>query len=90
MTVGFRQQFEKDLRQLKDLALKKRILKAIRQAEDTTTLADIPNLRKLSGYETYYRIRVGDYRLGLKWEPDENILYFVTFAHRKDIYQDFP
>ena len=90
MTVGFRQQFEKDLHQLKDHVLKKRILKAIHQAEQAPTLTDLSNLRKLSGYETYYRIRVGDYRLGLKWDSDENTLYFVTFAHRKDIYQDFP
>lgn len=90
MTVGFRQQFEKELRQLKDSTLKKRILKAIQQAEKADTLATIPNLRKLAGYETYYRIRIGDYRLGLKWEADDQTLYFVTFAHRKDIYADFP
>ena len=44
MTVGFRQQFEKDLHQLKDHVLKKRILKAIHQAEQAPTLTELAEI----------------------------------------------
>jgi len=36
----------------------------------------------------YYRIRVGDYRIGVKLEKD--IIYFVVVEHRKDVYKTFP
>jgi mRNA-degrading endonuclease RelE of RelBE toxin-antitoxin system len=36
-----------------------------------------------------HTLRAGDYRIGLKWDEEEKILYFVTFNHRKDIYKAF-
>ena len=29
-------------------------------------LNDIAHLKKLSGYQTYYRIKIGDYRIGFE------------------------
>lgn len=37
---------------------------------------------------SYYRIRIGNYRLGLKQEQDT--LTLLRFMHRKDIYTYFP
>jgi mRNA interferase RelE/StbE len=51
-------------------------------------LKDIINLKKLSGYKSAFRIRIGDYRIGVIIENDTVI--FVAFAHRKDIYHRFP
>ncbi len=36
----------------------------------------------------YYRIRVGDYRIGVEVVGDE--ILFVRILHRKDIYRYFP
>ncbi len=49
---------------------------------------DIPNLRKLKGYKYYYRIRFGNYRVGVRIQND--ILIFERLLHRKDIYKFFP
>ncbi|HEY4721787.1 MAG TPA: type II toxin-antitoxin system RelE/ParE family toxin [Anaerolineae bacterium] len=46
------------------------------------------NIKKLQGGTNYYRIRVGDYRVGLVVESDT--VTFVRFLHRKDIYRYFP
>jgi mRNA interferase RelE/StbE len=46
------------------------------------------NIKKLAGFDMYYRIRVGDYRIGVKLEKD--IVYFVVVEHRKDVYKTFP
>ena len=49
---------------------------------------EISNLQKLTGYKSYYRIRLGQYRIGLRYE--ENTLIFERIMHRKDIYKYFP
>ncbi len=52
------------------------------------SLNEIPDLKKLSGFENYFRIRFGDYRVGIRIE--ENQLTFERLLHRKDIYKYFP
>jgi mRNA interferase RelE/StbE len=56
--------------------------------EAATNVSQIKGLKKLSGYDAYYRIRVGDYRIGVKIE--NTLVFFVVFDHRKDIYKGFP
>jgi len=53
-----------------------------------SSLQDIPKIKKLAGFKTAFRIRTGSYRIGILYE--NNIIYFVAFAHRKDIYKQFP
>ena len=64
------------------------IAEIISEIEDVEDLRNIPNLKRLQGRGKYYRIRIGDYRIGLKLVDD--VLYFVDLAHRKDIYKHFP
>jgi len=52
------------------------------------TLQDIGNLKKMKGHHSAYRIKIGDYRIGLFFENGSII--FAYFAHRKDIYNRFP
>ncbi len=40
------------------------------------------------GYKKYYKIRFGDYRVGLKKENDTIVI--ETVKHRKEIYKYFP
>lgn len=51
-------------------------------------LNDVSGIKKLKGYQNYYRIRFGDYRAGLKYENDT--LSFERLIHRKDIYKFYP
>lgn len=88
MKVGFKKSFLKELKKLKNKHLKDSIIDCITQVESAKNINDIKNLKKLTGYEAYYRIRVGDYRIGIKIEDE--IFYFVVFEHRKDIYKGFP
>ena len=88
MKIEFRASFAKDLRKIKEASVKKQALAVISAAEQAGDLQEIENLKKLKGGDGYYRIRVGDYRLGLVF--NENTLVFVRFLHRKDIYRYFP
>ena len=47
-------------------------------------------LKKLVGYQEYYRIRFGNYRVGLRIDLENNVVEFRRVLHRKDIYRKFP
>jgi mRNA interferase RelE/StbE len=49
--------------------------------ENAETTGDIRNMVKIKGFLDFYRIRIGQYRIGLKIEDDT--VYFVTLEHRK-------
>lgn len=57
--------FEKDLKKQKDPALNKRFLKLIALLQELNSLEELPNIKKLAGFGNYYRIKLGDYRLGI-------------------------
>jgi mRNA interferase RelE/StbE len=86
--VEFRESFVKDLKGIKDKSLLKRAKEIIEAVENADSLADISNLKKLKGGGNYFRLRVGDYRVGISLENDKMI--FVRFLNRKDIYKYFP
>ena len=88
MKVAFRRSFERDLRKIRDPALRKRVQEAIERVEAATALRDIPNLERLSGASGFGRIRIGDFRLGVAFDGDE--IDFVRFLHRREIYRFFP
>jgi mRNA interferase RelE/StbE len=58
--------------------------------ESADNLSQIPNLKKLKGQKNkvYYRSRMGNYRVGLVIKQD--IVVFVRFLNRKEIYRYFP
>ncbi|WP_082127304.1 type II toxin-antitoxin system RelE family toxin [Calothrix sp. 336/3] len=66
MNVEFRKSFEKDLRKILDENLLQRIQAVIEEIEKAESLGDINNIKKLKSSDgDYYRIRIGDYRIGL-------------------------
>ena len=88
MTVGFRASFEKDLNAITDARLLGRIEKTIATLEAATSLAGLSQLKRLQGHPTFYRIRIGDYRLGLHVEG--GLITCVRCLHRSEIYRYFP
>ncbi|MGI8952418.1 MAG: type II toxin-antitoxin system RelE family toxin [Chitinophagaceae bacterium] len=68
--------------------MKSSIEDVIAEVEQANTINFIGNLKKLKGYKEYYRIRVGNYRIGLQIQND--VVTFAAFLHRKDIYKKFP
>ncbi len=47
-------------------------------------------VQKLRGYEEYYKLRIGHYRVGIRLDFEERIVEFRRVLHRKDIYREFP
>ena len=88
MEIVFLDSFNKDILKTKDKKLKEKIFEVIVEIENAQSLSEIRNLRKLTGYKYHYRIRVGDYRIGIYLH--NNKIELVRFMHRKDIYTYFP
>jgi mRNA interferase RelE/StbE len=65
-----------------------RIKEIIEEVESAETLPDIANLRRLTSEGLFYRIRFGEYRIGLVLEHDE--IFFVSILHRREISRYFP
>ena len=88
MEILFERSFERDLKKVRDKRLLKQVRNVIQQVEAAPGLSEIRNLKKLQGFESYYRIRVGAYRIGI--ELSEGKAIFVRLLARKDIYRYFP
>ena len=65
-----------------------KIKESILDCKASPTLNEIKNIKKKQGYQTFYRLKIGDYRIGLEIVNDE--LIFVRFLHRKENYRFFP
>ena len=83
MEVDFTRNFLKKLVNLKNDELLQKIQESIEDVIKPKSNEEISNLKKLSGHKVYYRIKIGDYRVGI--EKIENQMKFLTFLHRKDI-----
>jgi mRNA interferase RelE/StbE len=88
LKVRFKASFVSELRAVKDKSLHQRIEALIAKVESAQSLSEVPSLKKLRGGEAYYRVRVGDYRVGLAFE--ENVVVFVRALHRREVYRYFP
>ena len=88
MNTQFKESFNKDLRKIRDKDLLHHAKAIIETVEQAQSLGEIPSLERLKGWSKYYRIKVGDYRVGIAIEGD--VVIFVRFLHRKDIYRYFP
>ena len=88
MNLELEKAFARDFRKLKSKDLADSLSQAIKIVSEASSLHEITNLRKLTGYKSAYRIRIGDYRTGVIIEKET--VPFVAFAHRKEIYKHFP
>jgi len=88
MELEFRDTFLKDLKRVKDATARKKVAAVISDAKNVVSLLELKNVKKLEGNVDYYRIRIGDYRIGIKLQ--EKTLVFMRCLNRKDIYRYFP
>jgi mRNA interferase RelE/StbE len=88
MKVLYEKSFLKDLKKRKDNLLKERVESVITEIKRAEDRSELSNIEKLKGHDSAYKIRIGDYRMGLFIEND-NII-FSRLLHRREIYKKFP
>ena len=88
MTVSYNKRFLKDLVSITEKDRNKIEHFAFDEILTFKNSSDILKLEKLSGFTQYYKIRFGNYRIGLKLIDEQ--LIFERVLHRKEIYKMFP
>jgi mRNA interferase RelE/StbE len=48
------------------------------------------HIERMAGYPGKYKIRIGDYRIGITIDKDNQMIACQRIAHRKEIYRIFP
>lgn len=89
MQVKFSKDFEKQTASVKDKALLNRIGKIVKRVMECSSLKEVPNLIPITGSPGYFRIRMGNYRIGISLEDDT--VWFLFFGKRDEsTYKKFP
>jgi mRNA interferase RelE/StbE len=86
--IAFEASFARDLKRIRDRQLLQRVQQVIESVKEAATIDAVAGVKKMQGYDTFYRLRLGDYRIGLEVADDRVI--FVRLLHRKDVYRYFP
>jgi mRNA interferase RelE/StbE len=81
--------FERDVDRIKDKKILIKLQSFISDIEEATFISEILHIKKIEGYTSFYRIKIGDYRLGMEALSNREVV-FLRFLHRKDIYRHFP
>ena len=89
MIVRIDKSFQKDVSKINDAKTKNAIVEIITDIQSAENIAAINKLKKLVGYKNMYRIRLGDFRIGLEHAVDNEII-LIRFLHRKEIYKRWP
>lgn len=70
MNTTFRSSFTRNLKKIKDTDILQRVQEVIAEVEAADCFACVGNLKKMSGTINFYRIRIGDYRIGIVVEGE--------------------
>ncbi len=89
MEVRYRKLFLKDLKKLKSLKIYDKICKLVfEELPNIKNIEEIKGLKQLKGSNCRYRIRIGNYRIGLEIREDK--IELMRILHRRDFYRYFP
>lgn len=89
MKVAFRSSFLRDVKNVRDAAMKRRITDAIVQVEAAQRPEQIVGLSSIAGEPGAGRMRVGDYRHGLFIAGEVVTFVRCLHLHRREIYRYF-
>jgi mRNA interferase RelE/StbE len=81
--------FDRDVDRIRDKTLLRKLRTFISALEHAETLQEIPHIKKIEGYKSFYRMKIGAYRLGMEAISQKEVI-LRRLLHRKDIYRYFP
>ncbi|MBX2973954.1 MAG: plasmid stabilization protein [Flavobacteriales bacterium] len=80
--------FSRDIDAIPDAKLRQRLKLVLLAIEAAGNIQQVPHVKKMKGHSKAFRIRVGDFRLGVFVEGDT--VQLVRFLHRREVYRWFP
>lgn len=89
MKVRIEKSFDRDVHNIRDKRLLRKLRDTISLIEDPKSIHEIPHGKKIQGYASFYRIKIGDYRLDLEVVSSDEVV-LMRLLHRREIYRYFP
>ena len=87
--VNYTKKFLKELASLPQ-DIQSRIEKIVFNELERENPYSLGYLNKMKGHKDKYKIRVGDYRIGLTLDKKNQTILCQRVAHRREIYKVFP
>ena len=89
MRVLYRKLFLKDLKKLKGQPAYQKIYDLVfNKLAEIDHIESLSNVKAMKGYPNRYRIRIGDYRIGIERRDEE--IEVMRVLHRREFYRYFP
>lgn len=88
--VLYKKTFLKELKKLPKKTREKIEVFCFDVVSESGNPSEIKGIEKLTGYDTFYKVRFGDYRVGLEIDRKKRSLVFCRVLHRKEIYRYYP
>ena len=89
MEVKYRQLFLRDLKKLKRLPTYNQVYEiSFTVLPEAESLREVTGVKAMRAHQNRYRIRIGDYRIGI--EVHGNNVEMMRVLHRREFYRYFP
>jgi mRNA interferase RelE/StbE len=88
MRVEYRKNFLRELAKIPAKERKEIENLVFNVLPNTTDFYSLRIFEQMKGYPSYYKARVGDYRIGVQFHND--LITLEKVLHRKEIYRHFP
>ena len=88
MKIDYRKKFLKELSKIPAATRSRMETFVFEELPKANSIFEIGTAEQMKGYPSYYKVRFGSYRIGLKMQND--IVILEKALHRKDIYRHFP
>jgi mRNA-degrading endonuclease RelE of RelBE toxin-antitoxin system len=87
--VRYRELFLRDLKKLKNQPIHDEVFELVFTIlPEVKTLRDVTGIKAMKGYPNRYRIRLGNYRVGIEVHGDT--VEVMRVLHRREFYRYFP
>ena len=83
MRLKFEASFLRDVKNIPEKFIREKVEAVIEEVEKAGDLSSIKNIKKLKGGKIYYRIRLGEFRIGFRFT--EGTVIFDRILNRKEM-----
>jgi mRNA interferase RelE/StbE len=88
LKVEYRKRFLKDLSRIPAKVRVKIEKFAFTELPPAESISQIGIVERMKGYPSFYKVRFGPYRVGIRYES--GVVVLERALHRKEIYRFFP
>ena len=88
MKIEYRKKFLKELSKIHIRERSRIEAFVFKDLPEANSIFELGNVEQMKGYPSYYKVRFGQYRIGIKLK--DGVVILEKALHRKDIYRYFP